>query len=87
MVHDPDQLLVCAICLERTYKPYAVVNADTGVPEPTTYCSNCIDTVTDTSTRSPTTRVTIESTPVPRLDRSTICRLLATAPPVTQPLP
>lgn len=79
-VPDPKQMLTCAICLGRTHEPYAVVNADTGVPEPTTYCFDCIVTVTDTLTRSPTTRAKIESFPVPRFDRSAICALLATAP-------
>ena len=81
-VPDPDQLLTCVICLERTHAPWTFVNAATGDRESTSYCESCIERVLSTSTQSPTTRGKVEPDAVRRLSMNEVCALLAAdAPP------
>jgi hypothetical protein len=73
---------MCAICLERTHAPWALVNAATGDCESTSYCESCIEQVLSTSTQSPTTRGKVEPDAVRRLSMNEVCALLAAdAPP------
>lgn len=77
-VPDPERMLMCVVCLDRTHAPLALVNAATGAEEPHTYCSACSDRLATTTTFSPTTRARVDPIAIPRLSRNAVSALLAT---------